>query len=152
MKHALRTLKTIVTSLAVAAMLALPAGAADPRQTLCEGSGGTWTGSACESAAGQPQVFSTFRLVANVLLFVLGAVAVIMIIIGGIKYVTSNGEQSQVASAKNTILYAVIGIIVAFVAYAIVNFVTSQISKGNTYNPAVNRSSVAGRLPERQQI
>ena len=61
--------------------------------------------------------------VVNVLLFVLGAVAVIMIIIGGIRYSTSGGDSSQIQSAKNTILYAVVGLIVAILAYAIVRFV-----------------------------
>lgn len=63
------------------------------------------------------------RTVTNVLLFVLGAIAVIMIIIGGIRYTTSNGEASHIKSAKDTILYSVIGLIVAILAYAIVNFV-----------------------------
>ena len=67
--------------------------------------------------------------VINVLLFIISAVAVIMIIMGGIRYVLSNGEASQIAAAKNTILYAVIGLIVALLAYAIVNFVVTQFTK-----------------------
>lgn len=63
----------------------------------------------------------------NILLFVIGAVAVIMIIIGGIRYVLSNGEQANVKAAKDTILYAVIGLVVALLAYAIVNFVVASI-------------------------
>lgn len=61
--------------------------------------------------------------IVNLLLFVLGAIAVIMIVIGGIRYATSNGESSSIKSAKDTILYAVIGLVVALLAYAIVNFV-----------------------------
>lgn len=61
--------------------------------------------------------------VVNVLLFILGAIAVIMIIIGGIRYTTSNGDASNIKSAKDTILYAVVGLVVAILAYAIVNFV-----------------------------
>ena len=49
-----------------------------------------------------------------------------MIIIGGFRYVTSQGDQTQMQSAKNTILYAVIGLIVAIAAYAIVSFVVTQ--------------------------
>lgn len=63
------------------------------------------------------------KTITNVLLFIIGAIAVIMIIIGGIRYVTSNGDASQTKAAKDTIMYAVIGIIVAILAYAIVNFV-----------------------------
>jgi multisubunit Na+/H+ antiporter MnhB subunit len=54
---------------------------------------------------------------------VLGAIAVIMIVIGGIRYTLSNGESAAITGAKNTILYAVIGLVVALLAYAIVNFV-----------------------------
>lgn len=65
----------------------------------------------------------------NILLFLIGAVAVIMIIIGGIRYVLSNGDSSQITGAKNTIMYAVIGLVVALLAYAIVNFVVGQFAK-----------------------
>ena len=65
------------------------------------------------------------KKIVNLLLYVIGAVSVIMIVVGGIKYVVSNGDSSAVTSAKNTIFYAVIGVIVALLAYAIVNFVIS---------------------------
>ena len=67
---------------------------------------------------------SIFQKVTNILLFLIGAISVIMLIIGGIRYVISGGDQAQVTGAKNTILYAIVGIIVAFLAYAAVNFVT----------------------------
>ena len=67
-----------------------------------------------------------FKKVTDVLLFLAGAVAVIVLIIGGIRYVISSGDSGQVQSAKNTILYAVIGLIVVIMAYAIVNFVINQ--------------------------
>lgn len=70
-----------------------------------------------------------FRIVTNVLLFVIGAVSVIMLIIGGFRYVTSQGDQTQVQSAKNTILYSIVGIVVAILAYAAVNFVISSFVK-----------------------
>jgi hypothetical protein len=72
---------------------------------------------------GQPTLESNLETIVNILLFVLGAIAVIMIVIGGIRYATSNGDSSSITSAKNTILYSVIGLIVAIMAYAIVNFV-----------------------------
>ena len=67
-----------------------------------------------------------FKTITNVLLFIIGAVAVIMLIIGGIRYTVSGGDSGAVTSAKNTILYAVVGIIVAILAYAIVNFVLTS--------------------------
>ena len=65
--------------------------------------------------------------IVNILLYALGAVAVVMIVIGGIKYTTSNGDSSAISSAKNTILYAVIGLVVALLSYAIVNFVITNL-------------------------
>ncbi|MGB4762549.1 MAG: hypothetical protein WBP12_04315 [Candidatus Saccharimonas sp.] len=64
-----------------------------------------------------------FSQISSVLLFIVGAIAVIMIVIGGLRYVISGGDASQVQSAKNTILYALVGVIVAILAYAAVNFV-----------------------------
>ena len=72
---------------------------------------------------GSSGLSSAIETVVNVLLFIIGAISVIMIIIGGLRYVISNGDQGQVTSAKNTILYAVIGFVIALLAYAIVNFV-----------------------------
>lgn len=62
----------------------------------------------------------------NLLLFMLGIGAVIMIVIGGIKYATSNGDSSKIASAKNTILYSVVGLVVALMAWGIIRFVVEQ--------------------------
>jgi len=62
----------------------------------------------------------------NVLLFVMGGTATLMTIIGGIRYTTSQGDQNVITSAKNTILYAVVGLVVSILAYALVNFVIAQ--------------------------
>lgn len=64
--------------------------------------------------------------VINTMLYILGIIAVIMIVIGGIRYTTSNGDSSQTKAAKDTILYAVVGLIVAIMAFAIVNFVVQS--------------------------
>ena len=66
------------------------------------------------------------KKVVNLLLWAIGIVSVIMIIIGGFRYATSNGDSNQVSAAKNTIMYAVIGLVIAIFAYAIVNFVLFQ--------------------------
>jgi len=65
----------------------------------------------------------SIQIVVNILLYILGAIAVLMIVIGGIRYTTSNGDSSQIKGAKDTILYSVVGLVVAIMAYAIVNFV-----------------------------
>ncbi len=70
-----------------------------------------------------------FQAIANIMLIVIGAVAVIMLIVGGFRYVVSGGDSNSVEAAKNTILYAIIGIVVAFLAYAAVNFLTQQLTQ-----------------------
>ena len=85
-----------------------------------------------------------FQTVTNVLLFLIGAVSVIMLIVGGLRYVLSNGDSSAVTSAKNTILYAVIGIIVALLAYAIVNFVVGSFTSGSNGGGNGSRQTTGG--------
>lgn len=96
---------------------------ASQKQDLCEGA----TGNANCTTTG-PTLMTTIGTISDILIYVLGAVAVIMIIIGGFRYATSNGDQSQITGAKNTIMYAIIGIVVALLAYAIVRFVVSNIT------------------------
>lgn len=81
-----------------------------------------------------------FKTVTNVLLFIIGAVSVIMLIIGGIRYTVSAGDSSAVTAAKNTIMYAIIGIIVAILAFAVVNFVITS------FVPKTEASVSASRL------
>lgn len=66
------------------------------------------------------------RTIVLLLSYIVGVVSVIMLIIGGIKYIVSNGESSAVASAKNTIMFAVVGLIIAIFAQGIVQFVLSK--------------------------
>ena len=69
--------------------------------------------------------------IVNAIIGVLGLVAVVVIIIGGINYMTSSGEAGKVKKAKDTILYGCIGLVVCILAFAIVNFVISNIIAGN---------------------
>lgn len=64
-----------------------------------------------------------FKVISNTLIGLVGAIAVIVIIFGGFRYVTSTGDAGRIKQAKDTILYGVIGIVVALLAYAIVRFV-----------------------------
>ena len=68
-----------------------------------------------------------FKQVTNTILYIVGIIAVIMLIIGGIRYVISGGDAKKVIDAKNTVLYAIIGLIIAFLAFAIVNFVITAL-------------------------
>lgn len=73
-----------------------------------------------------------FRQITSTILYIVGIIAVIMLIWGGIRYVVSGGDAKKVTDAKNTVLYAIIGLIVAFLAFAIVNFVINALPSDKT--------------------
>ena len=81
------------------------------------------------------QVDDIVLAVVNWLLFAVGVISVIMLIVGGIKYATSAGDSNKVTSAKNTIMYAIIGLAVAVLAFAIVGFVTNTLNGGTVQGP-----------------
>ena len=86
-------------------------------------------GSNSDSAVCKSQGDSATNMITtviNILLYLVGIIAVIMIVIGGVRYTTSNGNATHVKEAKDTILYAIVGLIVAMMAYAIVNFVVGR--------------------------
>lgn len=80
------------------------------------------------SAGGNKSLGDGIETITSMLLFAVGVIAVIAIIIGGIRYTTANGDQGHVTQAKNTIMYAVIGLIVALVSFAIIQFVLNAFS------------------------
>ncbi|OGL35956.1 hypothetical protein A3F65_02535 [Candidatus Saccharibacteria bacterium RIFCSPHIGHO2_12_FULL_47_16b] len=78
----------------------------------------------CEIPARSDEGLSAkIKSVINILSAVIAVVAVIMIIYGGLRYVASGGKQESITAAKNTILYAIIGLIIVALAQAIVQFV-----------------------------
>ena len=72
-------------------------------------------------------VDGSFSNVINTILYVAGIVAVAMLIIGGIRFMISRGDKDKVQKAKNTILYACIGLIICALAFAIVNWVIKSV-------------------------
>ena len=68
-----------------------------------------------------------FKQITNTILYIVGIIAVVMLIIGGVKYLLSGGDAKKVTDAKNTVLYAIIGLVIAFLAFAIVNFVITAL-------------------------
>ncbi len=72
-------------------------------------------------------LMTTVNTIINVALGVIGLVAVVMIIMGGLNYTTSAGDAAKVKKAKDTIMYGVIGLVVALLAFAIVNFVLTNV-------------------------
>ncbi|KKW02981.1 MAG: hypothetical protein UY35_C0009G0024 [Candidatus Saccharibacteria bacterium GW2011_GWC2_48_9] len=145
MKYFISTLllgfSLLVASLAVGVIAPTTATAADSTTEACQklGSSSAFCASKKDSVSGTN---GFAKIVTNILLFLVGTAAVIMIILGGIKYTTSNGDPSQIKSAKDTILYSVVGLIVAIMAWGIVTFVIDQAApdtsstsgSGNTNN------------------
>ena len=80
---------------------------------------------------GETDLTGSVTNIINAIIAVLGIVAVIVIIVGGIGYMTSSGDAGKVKKAKDTILYGVIGLVVVALAFAIVNFVISNVLSGN---------------------
>jgi type IV secretory pathway VirB2 component (pilin) len=78
---------------------------------------------------GGTKVDSVIKTIVKLLGFVAGMLAVIMIIVSGIKYVTSGGDSNKIASAKNTLVYAIVGIIIVALSQVIVRFVLGQTAK-----------------------
>ncbi|MGH7158298.1 MAG: Mbov_0395 family pilin-like conjugal transfer protein [Candidatus Saccharimonadales bacterium] len=62
----------------------------------------------------------------NIFSIIVGIIAVIMIIVGGFKYITSGGDSGNISSAKNTIIYAVIGLVIVALAQFLVQFVLDK--------------------------
>ena len=68
-----------------------------------------------------------FRQVTNTILLIVGIISVVMLVYGGLRYIISGGDSKKVTDAKNTILYAIIGLIIAILAYAIIGFVLNTL-------------------------
>lgn len=121
------------------------ANALSAQEQVCAGLGAVDGGSGCADPAGESSLGDTVKNVINILSLVVGMVAIIMVIVGGLKYVTSQGDSSGVASAKNTIIYAVVGIIIVTLAQVMVRFVI-----GTTVKEPVSSSvpgPTGGQLP-----
>ena len=84
------------------------------------------SGCANDGTTAGKSVDNIVKNVINIISLVVGIAAVVMIIIGGLRYVTSNGDSGQVGNAKNTILYAVVGLVVVALAQVIVKFLTTN--------------------------
>ena len=83
--------------------------------------------SVCASASPKDDLGAIIKQITNVMFFIIGAIAVVMIIYSGIRYTTSAGNPAGVTAAKNSLIYSIVGLVVAILAYAIVNFVVTRI-------------------------
>lgn len=74
-------------------------------------------------------LMKTIQIILNVIVGVVGIAAVAVIILGGVTFVTSQGDAAKVTKGKNTIIYGIVGLIISLLAFAIVNFVLSAVFK-----------------------
>ncbi len=81
----------------------------------------------CDTQNPEDTVNDIITDVINIFSLVVGVVSVIMIIVGGLRYITSGGDSGSVGGAKNTILYAIIGLVIVALAQVIVRFVLGQV-------------------------
>ncbi|HSX45281.1 MAG TPA: hypothetical protein VLF39_04240 [Candidatus Saccharimonadales bacterium] len=112
----------ITATILLTPVVAMAASAA--QQAVCNGAG---LGTGCTAPAGSTNIPSAAAKSVQLFAVVIGFVAVVMVIISGFKYITSNGDPNAVASAKNTLIYAIVGIIVAALAQGIVKYVLNKI-------------------------
>lgn len=131
----IKKIKTImialVLSLGISAPLALAGTAsAQIQESLCSGINLGDAGSTqnCTEDTGGSTINSIVEDVVNFLSWIVGVISVIMIIVGGFRYITSGGDSTKVTSAKNTIIYALIGLILVALAQFIVNFVIARVT------------------------
>lgn len=133
MKKLLITFSIILGLFSATPALVPAVALADAKDDACAGV--ALTGGSCGTNAGTGGVGLVVRRVVNILSFVVGIAAVIMIIIGGMKYILSAGDSNSINSAKNTILYAIIGLVIVAFAQIIVRFVINQTTQPANSNP-----------------
>lgn len=94
----------------------------------------TYAECSVDSKATANDLLNTVKNVINVILGILGIVAVIVVILGGFTFITSQGDAGKVMKGRNTILWGVVGFIVALASFLIVNFVLVNVVGGSNAN------------------
>lgn len=97
--------------------------ALDPKSEVCNSIGSSTD---CSATTGL-DVGNVLRAVISLLSLLVGVIAVIMIIISGLRYITSGGDSSKTASAKSTLIYSIVGLVVAVLAGVIVRYVLAKV-------------------------
>ena len=123
-------LKMILAGLLIVPTIALAvAPAANATDFTLKGGIDSAQGEGVDKVNSTPE--SLVKQFVNIFLFAVGALSVIMLIWGGIRYTTSAGDSNKVTSAKNTVLYAIVGLVVSILAWAIVNMVIDKFTSGS---------------------
>ena len=121
-----RLLLFLLTFLVIIARPALADCATNPTEAGCPCALNS-SSAICKDLENKDGLSNTIKNATNIVLFIAGALAVIMIIYGAIRFMTAHGNEKQVESARLIVTYSVIGLIIAILAYALVNFVLSNL-------------------------
>jgi hypothetical protein len=97
------------------------------KDDICGGVGAVSGGAGCAPTENSPSVDGLIKTIVTVLSWVVGVVSIIMIMIAGFQYVTSSGDSGKIGTAKSTLTYAIVGIVIVAFAQAIVQFVLGKI-------------------------
>ncbi len=101
--------------------------APESKQAACDGIGGA-VGKNCDQNAASASVTSLVREAISLLSWIVGIIAIFMIIIAGLKFITANGDANSIASARSTLIYALVGVAVAALAQLMVRFVLGKVT------------------------
>lgn len=126
MKRILLSLVILTVGFFTVSVLAPSFVFATPQTDICGGVGGTSPDGTCTTSDGLT-VMGVVKTIVGILSWVIGVVAVIMVMISGFKYITSGGDSNGVSSAKNTLIYAIVGLIIVVLAQFLVHFVLNNI-------------------------
>jgi hypothetical protein len=131
MSHVFKKIFAItLLSIALLSPVAAQAVSQSNRDATCEGAQLAGASVDCtDKKLSDDQFGNLITAVINTLSVIVGAVSVIMIIIGGFRYVISSGDSNAMSGAKNTILYAIIGLVIVLFAQVIVRFVITNVQK-----------------------
>lgn len=131
-----KKIKTLLTSLAAMLVIATPtlapvavyADSTTIKDGLCQGANlQIGDSSNCTNDTGNQQSLNNLLTkIVNIFSIVVGVIAVIMIIVGGLRYITSGGDASKVGTAKNSIIYAIVGLVIVALAQFIVHYVLAN--------------------------
>lgn len=138
LRNTILTLVSAVTLMAVPVAVPAVAGAQSTTQKcLNQGSNldvsniGSSCGGTSTTSGSTSKINDLVKLIVNIFSLIVGIVAVVMIIVGGLRYITSGGDSNNVSSAKNTIIYAIIGLVIVALAQFIVQFVLNKVTSGS---------------------
>lgn len=130
-KNYLLTFSALLTLLVPAAVpITVHAAEAEIEESLCSGAELEFTSNPnCSNTSNAEQsVNDILAMVINIFSVVVGIIAVVMIIVGGIRFVLSGGDSAATSAARNTIIFAIVGLVVVALAQIIVRYVLNRVS------------------------